>query len=796
MGKIVLRNGVKIIGTLPSGAGDVVLTRDGTTSEVGSVPAVDLSSYLSNSLTSAYIIVGAGSNIASKVPMTGQVLISNTGLTTITADTIVNSQINSAAGITYSKLNLTSSIVNNDISATANIARSKIGTGIANRLVVNDGTGIMIDAAAINPAFVLISDVDGIPTHSGITATVLSYLDATSSVQTQLNSKPTVNLTTPAVGDILYYDGSVYVNRPATSDGQVLTLSGGVPVWGAPTANGLPTGGTTDQYLRKTSGTDYATTWDTMTVSKLTDFFGNAADLNVLQGAAAAGIIPSEIAHLDGLSGNIQIQLDSKLSATLPLNNIFIGNSSNIAIPLGPGINGYVLTSVTGVPTWAAVSAGTPPGSDTQVIFNDGGSFGADAGMVYNKTNDALTIGTARLHSNGTTRNIFLGEGSGNFTNTGSSNIGIGYQTLISLTSGTSNVMFGVSAGDSITSGSDNIAIGANALAAATGAARNTCIGDGAGSLVTGNNNVLIGNSAGNNITSGGQNVVLGYDIDAPSATTSGQLNIVNSIFGIGHTATGTTISTGAIGIGTNNPDRRLHVEVDSAITNTVTNALRLTSTSTGTPATGIGVGIEFEVETAAGNNEIGGRIEAVATDVGAGTEDFDLRFYAMKNGVTPPGEFMRGSQDGVTVAATFGVSLPTTGSLTVSGTGGNVIMNAVPATAGTNTFSLTTDTQAGGGTNNSSSLIIKTGTSGGAGVSNSGHVFIDTGNSGPGGVAGSIGLFSTTGSFGSGARVVFISNATTAPTTNPTGGGILYVEAGALKFRGSSGTVTTIANA
>lgn len=42
----------------------------------------------------------------------------------------------------------------------------------------------------------------------------------------------------------------------------------------------------------------------------------------------------------------------------------------------------------------------------------------------------------------------------------------------------------------------------------------------------------------------------------------------------------------------------------------------------------------------------------------------------------------------------------------------------------------------------------------------------------------------------------MFIPNATTVPTTNPTGGGILYVEAGALKYRGSSGTVTTIAAA
>lgn len=49
------------------------------------------------------------------------------------------------------------------------------------------------------------------------------------------------------------------------------------------------------------------------------------------------------------------------------------------------------------------------------------------------------------------------------------------------------------------------------------------------------------------------------------------------------------------------------------------------------------------------------------------------------------------------------------------------------------------------------------------------------------------------TGSFGSGSKVIFLANATTAPTTNPTGGGILYVSAGALMYRGSSGTITTI---
>ncbi|EFC86470.1 glycosyl hydrolase family 28-related protein [Parafrankia sp. EUN1f] len=42
----------------------------------------------------------------------------------------------------------------------------------------------------------------------------------------------------------------------------------------------------------------------------------------------------------------------------------------------------------------------------------------------------------------------------------------------------------------------------------------------------------------------------------------------------------------------------------------------------------------------------------------------------------------------------------------------------------------------------------------------------------------------------------IAIANGTAAPSTNPANGGFLYVEAGALKWRGSAGTVTTIAPA
>jgi hypothetical protein len=48
----------------------------------------------------------------------------------------------------------------------------------------------------------------------------------------------------------------------------------------------------------------------------------------------------------------------------------------------------------------------------------------------------------------------------------------------------------------------------------------------------------------------------------------------------------------------------------------------------------------------------------------------------------------------------------------------------------------------------------------------------------------------------GGGTKVIGLANATTNPTTNPTGGGVLYASGGALLWRGSSGTVTTLAPA
>jgi hypothetical protein len=55
---------------------------------------------------------------------------------------------------------------------------------------------------------------------------------------------------------------------------------------------------------------------------------------------------------------------------------------------------------------------------------------------------------------------------------------------------------------------------------------------------------------------------------------------------------------------------------------------------------------------------------------------------------------------------------------------------------------------------------------------------------------------FRTASQFGGGRGVIAIANASASPSVNPANGGILYVEEGALKYRGSNGTVTVIASA
>lgn len=109
----------------------------------------------------------------------------NSVVGTGTSQTLTNKTIDADS-------NTISNIDNADIKTGAAIDRAKLASGHSYRVVTNNNLGVMTDAAAITPARALVSDANGIPTHSTVTSTTLAFLDATSSVQTQLNAKEDV----------------------------------------------------------------------------------------------------------------------------------------------------------------------------------------------------------------------------------------------------------------------------------------------------------------------------------------------------------------------------------------------------------------------------------------------------------------------------------------------------------------------------------------------------------------------------------------------------------------------------
>lgn len=183
---------------------------------------------------------------------------------------------------------------------------------------------------------------------------------------------------------------------------------------------------------------------------------------------------------------NVAIGFEALLSATTLTNNVAIG--------------------------YKALRAQSSLGGDNVVI-------GYQAADAVGNAGSMVIIGTEALggaSGNGADYTVAIGHnaiGTGNTT--GAGNVAIGRRSGIAITSGATNVLVGSRSGEALTQGSNNIGIG---------------------SL----------NSVG---TTGSNNIVIGQGAPA-SDTSSNQLNIQGIIFGQGNSATGTSVSTGTIGIG------------------------------------------------------------------------------------------------------------------------------------------------------------------------------------------------------------------------------------------------------
>lgn len=250
-----------------------------------------------------------------------------------------------------------------------------------------------------------------------------------------------------AQGDVFYFNGTNVVKLAAGTNGHFLKTqgTGANPVWAAGGAAtwGSITGTLSDQIdlsaalAAKATAAALTAHVDNMAnphgVTKTQVGLGNvnntsdadkpistatqtALDLKVDEGAITSSGLTMATARILGrttagtgaieeltvvpltLGGTGQASAQAAINALMAASgalvqgDVFYFDGTNV-VRLAAGTNGHFLKTqgAAANPVWAAVSA-APGGSDTQVQFNDGGSFGGDAGMTYEKTGNVLTI--------------------------------------------------------------------------------------------------------------------------------------------------------------------------------------------------------------------------------------------------------------------------------------------------------------------------------------------------------------------------------------------------------------------
>lgn len=246
------KEGTLTKGNLTEATSSVLTITGGTGAIIGSGVTIEIDQadssndgYLSSSdwstfnaklgitLTDTYIFVGNGSNEATGVAVSGDITMANDGTVAIASGVIVDADINASAAIT----------------------RTKLAAGTAYRILVNDGSGVISENAAITASRAVVSDSNGQLTASSVTTTELGYSSGvTSAIQTQLdelivglNTSATVK--TPTASQHLY--ALIWDNTNNQWDLQATGSGGSLTGPGSSTDNAIVrwdgTGGTAAQ---------------------------------------------------------------------------------------------------------------------------------------------------------------------------------------------------------------------------------------------------------------------------------------------------------------------------------------------------------------------------------------------------------------------------------------------------------------------------------------------------------------------------------------------------------------------
>lgn len=241
------------------------------------------------------------------------------------------------------------------------------------------------------------------------------------------------------------------------------------------------------------------------------DITGNAA--TVTTNANLTGDVTST-GNATAIASGVIVNADINASAAIAGSKLDM--SSATGLPLTTGVSGILPVANGGSGTSTAFT------SSSIVFAGSSGVYTQDnTNLKFDDTNNALSVGSARIHTTGT-NNSFFGPSAGNFTLSGVRNTGSGANALTALSSGNDNTGFGYNAVSGSATSTNNTGFGSLALAVATGSA-NSAFGKSAlANVLAGASNSAFGNGAGGNITSGSQNTVFGAAALISNSTLTG----------------------------------------------------------------------------------------------------------------------------------------------------------------------------------------------------------------------------------------------------------------------------------
>lgn len=342
-----------------------------------------------NALADGKIYIGDASNVASEVTPSGDVTITNLGVTSISAGVIVNADINAGAGINVSKLE----------------------TLTASKAIQSNSSGVL--------------------TTSVVTSTELGYVSGvTSAIQTQINSLVANALTS---AHIFVGNGSnVATDRAVTGDIAIdntglTSISSGVIV---------------NADVNASAAID---------VSKLAAMTASKAVQSDASGfLTASAVTTTELGYVAGVTSALQTQLNAKQSTTLTSAHILVGNVSNLAADVA--LTGDIAIDNTGLSAISAGVIVDADINASAAIVDTKLATISTAGKVSNSATTATSANTnSAIVARDGSGNFSAGTVSAALTGTASGNTTYSANQFGVVLSGSGNVMTVLAPAASIT---------------------------------------------------------------------------------------------------------------------------------------------------------------------------------------------------------------------------------------------------------------------------------------------------------------------------------------------------------